>query len=148
MSRAYRALGFSFSHITQAQISVPLDAAANLRLVSRVQELQKSQSDPPYGLLSLVHEFRHFEASSSRDNLYTLRCLIKTDQYRLQITVDYRKREDDMWKDFTKLCIERHRNLPVLDPLDGLTGWDLPQSSWAPSWGRPFWAKERIHVRC
>lgn len=79
--------------VLQPQASNYLDVNADLRrFVSRIQELQRSATDPAYGLLSLTDEFRHSEASEERDKLYALRGLVKTDRHQLQLTVDYQKK--------------------------------------------------------
>ena len=125
------------SVIMHSQASKYLDVPVDLcRFVSRIQQLRTSAPDPAYGLLSLTHEFRHSEASDSRDKLYALKGLVKTDHHNLDVAVDYKKKEYDVWTDFAKVCIEKYRNLLVLATIDerGHTPWDSPRSDWSSYW--------------
>jgi flagellar biosynthesis protein FliQ len=88
------------------------------KFVERVQYLRDTNTDPKYGLLSLVYDFRHKKATVPHDKIYALNGLIKTPERTSAIQVDYSQTPKDLWRGFAKGYINRYNNLCVLALVD------------------------------
>ena len=121
------------------------------KFIERDDYLKLHPGDPPLGLLSLVHDFRHRKATMAWDKLYAIQGLIRTTEHSLNIPISYEEGfTTDLWSDFSKACIKHYRSLLVLaltDGVDIINGRDAGRS-WSIDWGdygkdekrRPLWA--------
>lgn len=106
--------------------------------VRRVQSLRSDDvEDPPYGLVSLTHDFRYSLATNDRDKLYALRGLVRSEEHTPQFAVDYSLSEKDVWSQFAKECLTKYRSLNVFALIDSIDhghvgSWDAKHVDWIP----------------
>lgn len=90
--------------------------------IKRIQDLRnESASDPPFGLLSLLQDFRFSLASVHRDRLYALRGLLISNHHSNMADVDYGKPENWVWDDFTKQCLSTYAKLNIFALIESDT---------------------------
>ena len=100
----------------------------------RATKLQNS--DSRYGLLSLVHDFRHKHASDSRDKIYAFLGLVSQSGVAVAAP-DYTMDHTTLCHVFAINCIDRTNSLAVIALADGdspeAKTWLQPRS-WCPYW--------------
>ncbi|KAF1927285.1 uncharacterized protein M421DRAFT_176132 [Didymella exigua CBS 183.55] len=116
----------------------------------RVQMIRDSSStDPEYGLLSFVHDFRYSMATDPRDRLFALLGLVKG-PHQLPVKVDYAASETDIWGDFTKNCLDQYKSLNAIAMVDSLdrVGYKEMGPTWlASGFGNSNFLPKRVDAK-
>jgi Heterokaryon incompatibility protein (HET) len=125
------------SLLTRPEVMADLEIKYGLyKFVERVKRLRDTSTDPKYGLLSLVHDFRHKKSTIPHDKIYALRGLIKTVQHTPTAQVDYSQTPKNLWQSFAKEYINRHGSLFMLALVDsyGYGQGTAEGCSWCIDW--------------